>query len=922
MKKNQKNLIIILTITSFMALFLAFSAWVWVSFLPFLIKQDCVIEKVEKAAKEMLFLDLKIKNPSLDTSKIAQVSFGVEELSLKKDQIELVELENFSSSLSFEKIFKKTIILKEIKADNLELKLDKLIKYYPKLAPTKEKSDRVFDYFKANVSIGSLNISYLKGNSKVDLTLSEIELSNEKDYKNILFNSEIIATKKGKKYLDIIASSLDEVKLYQDKIEIEDFKVLINNSKLKLNAKIDSKNLALNAKSPDFKLEDIFKIIQSDLIIENGETMLSPLKNPKGKVLFDVNFENQKLSGAVFVDNTKINIKDLSNIPIEIKKGRIEISPKAISFKDLIGYWGKNKNNEIKIYGEIKDYYKTFDSSITVDTFINNEFFEDYLARLINNTIINISKPTKARIVYKAKNNIMDILFLSKIPKGTDLGEKNSPSSKLISFDRALTGDFHIENNVLDIKAINYYIASNINKNSKIKPVISIKGKMGLDGKLDNIGFSFDREMPSEFLNIFTEEKLFKKGTFKGFLSLKYKNNIPYIISNLTLNNTLIPSRRLFLKHAELISDENFINFCAKGGFKRVKFDFDGKIKNELKAPFIIKDLKLELDKINVEHFLNSLNTDQTTISQNETNKIDSEEDIKDDNYMFNTNLVRIENCDFILNEGNFKDINFSNIKAHLTLDNKGILKVKSNKFNFSEGTSSLDFESDLKNLDHYFKLGVLNINSNIIAKALLNLDKEIDGPASGLIELRMDKDLKLTGDIKFIIKDGVIGKIGLVEYLLKIVSVFRNPIAMVNPITVMDIISIPQGKFDKIQGHLILKDNIVEIINIKSFSQNLTALIRGRYDMVAHDSSIRIYTRFCHDKNSKFEFLRNISLNALANKVQMSSKNDANYYSSELKDLPNLKDEKNNQKAQIFLTEVEGDVEHNNFISSLRKIK
>ena len=137
MKKSQKNLTIILTITSFMALFLAFSAWVWVSFLPFLIKQDCVIEKVEKAAKEMLFLDLKIKNPSLDTSKIAQVSFGVEELSLKKDQIELVELENFSSSLSFEKIFKKTIILKEIKADNLELKLDKLIKYYPKLAPTK-----------------------------------------------------------------------------------------------------------------------------------------------------------------------------------------------------------------------------------------------------------------------------------------------------------------------------------------------------------------------------------------------------------------------------------------------------------------------------------------------------------------------------------------------------------------------------------------------------------------------------------------------------------------------------------------------------------------------------------------------------------------------------------------------------------------
>ena len=107
------------------------------------------------------------------------------------------------------------------------------------------------------------------------------------------------------------------------------------------------------------------------------------------------------------------------------------------------------------------------------------------------------------------------------------------------------------------------------------------------------------------------------------------------------------------------------------------------------------------------------------------------------------------------------------------------------------------------------------------MSKVLLNLDNEVVGLASGLIELNTDKSLKLNGKIGFIIKDGTIGKIGLVEYLLKIVSLFRNPVAMINPTTVMDVVSIPEGRFDKIQGELELKNNVVIIRNIKSYSKN-----------------------------------------------------------------------------------------------------
>ena len=53
---------------------------------------------------------------------------------------------------------------------------------------------------------------------------------------------------------------------------------------------------------------------------------------------------------------------------------------------------------------------------------------------------------------------------------------------------------------------------------------------------------------------------------------------------------------------------------------------------------------------------------------------------------------------------------------------------------------------------------------------------------------------------------------------------------------------------------------------------------------------------------------------------MPLSTRNDSNYYASEISQLPPIDaDEKD---CQIFLTKVDGDVERNNFISSLKKIK
>ena len=205
------------------------------------------------------------------------------------------------------------------------------------------------------------------------------------------------------------------------------------------------------------------------------------------------------------------------------------------------------------------------------------------------------------------------------------------------------------------------------------------------------------------------------------------------------------------------------------------------------------------------------------------------------------------------------------------------------------------------------------------MASSLLNLPREISGKARGLIEINTDDSLKLNGQVKFDIKDGEIQKIGLVQYLLKFAS-SRNPIVMISPSTIGDIINIPEGNFEKITGEIYLKNNIAEFIRIKSSSPQLGCYIVGRYNLENGDAILRIYTKFSNKNKGAAGFLRNISLNSLANRIPLSSRNDVDYYASELANIPEIDAEE--KDCQIFLTKVDGDIEHNNFLSSLKKIK
>lgn len=907
----------LIIISLFAALFLFY-----IVFLPKFVNSEFAQNQVSKIIKKEFDIEIKTSNIKLQTFLKPLIQFDIDELVLLKNNNQILELKDFQSEISFEKIANKKINLNKLKFKKIALDMSKILEILPN--ETAKKQEKSMDFLitldNSDIEFDNVDIKYNQNNDIfANLNINNIKLTAKNDFKQLFFNLKATISNSETKNT-ILSFANDEIKIYDDEIIIEKLNAKVNKSLLTLNSKINKNDIYLNAKSDKFYLNDVFELVNSNLFISNGSEMLAPLKNPKGNISFDISLKNQDLSGEIDVNNTGAEIKDVSYIPIYVSKGKILISKDKIDFKNLVGYYGKNKSNKIEIKGDIKDYYKTFNSNIEIESVITNEFFKDYLSKLINNTVLVVSKPSRTKIIYKSKNNIMDIIWFAQISKGVNFGISDEKSA-LSDYDRAVLGEFQIKDEKIDVKNINYYIASNIVRGVKLQPILQANALMDFNGKLDKAGLAFGREMPCEFLNVFLGQKVFKKGTIKGNINVIFKNDIPYLDADMEIKKTLIPSQRMAIKEANLKTTNNFININAKGRFKKASYVFIGKIKNELKPPFVIKNLALEIDNLDVERILNSFNSVNENIEVNEQ-KISSEEDLinNDDNFMFDTNLIRIEDCDFKLAKGNYKELTFGNIAAKLTLDDKGILNIQSNKFDIAQGISTLKVVCDLKKLQYYVRLGVKDIDSNLMTKTLFNLDKEITGKAMGLIELYGDETLKLNGDIKFVINEGTIGKIGLVEYVLKIASVFRNPIVMVSPATIMDIISIPEGKFDKIQGTIKIKDNVLAPIDIKSYSSSLSALIKGKFDLERHDASLRIYTRFSTDKKTIFGFLRNLSLNSLANKVKLNSKNDANYYESELSQLPKI--DVDDSKTQVFLTQVEGDIEHFNFLSSLKKVK
>ncbi len=929
MLKKSSRIKLILGLTLAAGIIIGTPLALYLKALPAAVSNPKVIKYVENTAKKYAKVDLNIEEPVLKTNLSPVIDFKVKTILLTKNNKKLLELENFDSSISFAKIFKKNIIINRVVAKYIFADVNRLTELVPQQEEQKPKqeSEWDFDLFDSFLGVKNCEILYtILPNTHIKVRAKDLAINNAEKVKRFVKFKVLTEIDKADKHVALAIADDNKVYISNKAIYIDNCPLNINKSKLFINAEgHKNKKYSLEVSSKNFNIQDIIQLIETQVVENNIDEILAYFGNLNGSFDFKFKLTDNDMRGSLNLNKLNVNIIPVDNLPICLTKGTIDLDSKEVRLKDFKGYYDNRPSNKLEFQGTVKDYLKSIDTEITGKAVATNDFFKIHLSKMANYPIELVGN-ADAYVTLKSKNNIIDLKGLFILGKDVNIlvGDEPLPFSKA---GRALTADMHFQDMILDINSIKYYMESkNKDKRDERRPIFTLNGSIDVANNnfVRNVGFEIPDPLPSEFLNVIAKQNIFKKGTISGNLAIDNKGKYPVLQGEMDVKKVIIPAQRTFIRDAQLKAGDGIIHMNAFGKYKRSEYKFTGNIVNEIKFPIIVKNIHLSLDYLDIYKLISGMSsTEQPSESENVvavSNNTEDEVDLGEGETAFDISNVIIEECIFSLAKGVYKDINFGNINANLTLDENSILNINSNRFDIAEGISSLKVHCDLKKSLYHIWLGIKDVNSDTIASSLLNLKREISGKASGMLALSTDNSLKLNGTIKFLVENGTIQKVGLVEYALKFAALFRNPITMISPSTLSDLVNIPEGNFDKISGDLELKDNVIEKIKIKSSAPQLSAYIAGRYDLETKDTSMRIYTKFSSNRKGFAGFLRNISLNSLASRMPMSSRNDANYYSSEISQLPPIDaDEKD---CQIFLTKVEGDVENNNFLSSLKKIK
>lgn len=943
-----------LAISGILALIIAILVAFYLYILPAIVSNTEFLEFIQKTVKDTCGADLIIDKPVLKTSLKLKIDFKTNNIMLTKDGKNLLNAINLHCNLSLKKILSGRIILNTFGADEVYVDINELQNLSVKEQEKSKPSPVKFILSNSELYVKKCVILFRPDNRVlVKFFARNLEITKEREPKYIHF-SVLTDIEFDKQRLRLLFKDFDTIYFKDKKLNINNFKFIVDKSMVKINGHIDDNGkYDLNVSSDKFNIKNVKSALDSNLIIPNGKEVLACFKDLAGDFDFNVNLKNNGINGKIKVNRIKSKLIPLANIPFVLTKGNVEINSKDINLKDFEGYYGSSTSNKLQMYGDVKNYTKTADTMIALTGDARDE-----LARYISKVAgCKLNFKGLSKFAFKIDYDISGKVSVgggAKIPKGSDLlveGSTISPEK----YDRAIGIRLNLLGNNLDIEHINYYISDVIAEKGKpiTKPLVKVSSKINIaTGYIKELAFDIPSPLPSEFFNVLVNKRIFRNGTFSG--NLKYINTnpkCPYINSDVKLEDVRVVGQSLSIKHGTVTTTKNnLVHLNADGRFRRTNYKFDCDIQNKILFPVIIKNIDITLDELDVERVLQSFAPrPQLTEEQRqefrkrmlemqakeaksdvplkyfevEQKNTDSQEKTAvsedDAQIVFEPNLIAIRSCKLNVDNGKYKQINFGNLHANLTLTEKGILEIKSNKFNFAEGFSGLKVYCDMVKQNYNIKLGAREVNSDVIASSILNLPREISGKANAMLELYTDKNMKLNGQIKFSINDGSIAKLGLVQYILNMASIFRNPVAMISPSTLFDLVNVPEGTFKKITGDLRIRDNVIDRMMIKSSSPQLSSFIIGQINLVTFDSSLRIYTKFSNKNKGLEGFLRGLSLNSLARKAKITTE-EVSYYAPELSQLPEL--ETGEENAQVFLTKVDGDVQTTNFISSLKKIK
>lgn len=736
-----------------------------------------------------------------------------------------------------------------------------------------------------NVKYDFNNID-LKGKLKADVFLKSNFKTLVSSGKLNIIDAKVIM----KKPYFVINNINSNVNFSDNVINIIDTSAFINQEKFYLKGTIDNKtNLNLDINSENIDIASFLDFVKNLPIISNYKNDFEKITIQKGflkaAVKIKGNLKEPLIQSNSNIHSLKAYIKKANSF-VSFNLAQIKAYPKLNNigdiFVDVDGFNIKNK--------ELDAFSKKLNLTIKENDIVTNDFEINVQTKDI--------KLNNAKIKATVKNYKNNPSVLTNI-KG-NISNKNNlfklkNSDEFYNFDLNST----IIQNKLLINGFHLF--------SKNTPVAELTGE--IDDFDTNPNLNIKLTLPNKLaMNLYNPELDFE---IKGSANITKTLKNPNIEGLFFIQN--INSQKFGLKVENLnlnIKNSTCKINILKGNLFNSDFSLIAEMKL-LKDKLLFPYLKFSSNYINVDNLLKY---------QGSFDNLPLEYEISD----LKGNIQILENKDFTLNALDFKGKLINNV---LTLD--------SYKANLYDGTVEGNLSYNLKtNLAHTTTLlkaiGIRHFSNQLKAFSIA---------ASGRLSSMIDAKFYLTADynalikssqgyIKFNIDDGELNQFAKLERFLQAGNILSQSIFKLNLNSMLSTVTKQNtGYFKTIEGTIKLENAKGNIQYIKTQGQNMSMYIKGYYDLLTNNASIKVLGKI---PLSIVSVMGNIGKTTIEDIVNKEENKEINAQKSnltvlipneEINKIPSLLNEQNQTQTRLFSVIINGDVTKVSSIKSFRWI-
>lgn len=778
-----------------------------------------------------------------------------------------------------------------------------------------------------DLSIPKLNLNVLvpDGNirSKKYLPLIDLQAKykgkiSEIEYDKLSFSSKIISSLPNSA---IFYEPNAEISLINNKLSLKGLKGYIKEPK---------NNFSIDLKANDISAEKVFfsgsvLVKLTDITVLNEILSSSILPKDIRKYAKDYEFKRGAF-GLVckFINGKPHASSDLSGIvfeyvpysmPVQIINGSARIKNNILIL---------NKINllademPVLLDGEIKNIFTTQNFNLYVNSKPKQEFIDKYINK---NQVYPIK--IKGDIVYwvKLKGIVDDYELKSKF----DLSKDSSLyyyGATIGDIENAISMFFEsrvLGKNKFKIKDFSYdkLIDSQSGRKTALN-MVKVRGDVDIlpeDLKFKDLVIKTNHPTDARIFNIIFRKPNIKQGQFTSDLVLNGNLSAPKIIGDFHIFETDIPFFDTIMKNIEFVFKDKFIDISSKGEIMGNELVFAGTMKNKLTKPYSLERGSVYTKDLNLNQIVNAMKISEV----DDVSTFESFEGLDLDSIEFKNLKFKADNVEL-------RNIHATDFEAVSALNKEGLFNVNDFKFNIAQGRLSGKYSYNIKNSDLGLNLNAENIDANDITYAVFDLNNQIYGDMTGVINLTCEgSDFNrcletMSGESKFKVKDGKMPKLGSLEYLLKAGNLIKGGITGLSINNVVELIT-PQktGEFSEIKGDIRIKDGVARNIVITTKGKDLSLFIHGTYNFATSIADMEVLGHLSRHLSTMFGPIGNISINTLFNLIPGIDLEKDSALLDNINKIPGL--ELSSKAFRKFIAVIKGNINGDDYVTSFKWI-